>query len=949
MDGTEKFGVENFQLIAENAGGSVDTQAGSHPFQLTSVVTFNTTAPEPGGGPRTVALAKDIVSELPAGLIADPAGLAQCTQGQFARERCLAQSAIGVAAVTFDEPGVVAFDSARAPIFNIEPSPGEPARFGVMLAGIPEILGTSIRSGRDYGVTLASNNITQDLSLLSLQLTFWGVPGDQRHDAQRGWECLEGSGTCTPTATSAPPPFLSLPSTCGKPLQSTLSGEQWERPGKLEALASYQMPSLDRCDQLPFEPQIAVSPEARQGSEPTGLNVDLHVPQGEASNPAGLTDSNIEDIAVALPEGLTIDPAAAGRMEACSEGLIGFEGFQEIDPTSDPGVQTPIFTSRLPGSPPAPAAGEAEPLQPGVNFCPDASKIGTVEIHTPLLADPLKGAMYLAAPQNLSETTMQNPFGSLVAVYLVAEDPVSGVLVELPGRVTLNQQTGQLTMTLENTPQLPLEDIELKFLGGERALLATPARCGTYTTQASFTPWSGEPPVPSTSSFEITSGPNGAPCPGPSLPFAPSITAGTTNLDSGAFSPLTATISRGDGQQSLRGFQLRLPPGLEGLVSSVPLCQEAQANAGACAAASQIGETTVSAGVGGDPYTLTGGKVYLTEGYEGAPFGLAIVTPVKAGPLDLEDAPENHPACDCLVIRAKIEVDPRTAQLTIATGRIPTIIDGIPLQIKHLNITIDRRGFIVNPTSCAHLPLTGTISGNEGAGAPVSSSFQAANCAALKFAPKLTASTQAKTSRGGGASLSVKLSYPSGPHDANIAALKVDLPEALPARLRTLRQACLARVFQANPAACPAGSIVGRARVLTPILPGVGGGLLTGPAYFVGRGPGRFPGLVLVLSGDGVRLDLAGRTFIDARTDVTSLTFKTVPDIPVSSLELTLPEGPHSALATNAALCKRKLAMPTALVGQNGAEIHESTKVRVIGCPASRARKPLRRTKHYKP
>ena len=371
----------------------------------------------------------------------------------------------------------------------------------------------------------------------------------------------------------------------------------------------------------------------------------------------------------------------------------------------------------------------------------------------------------------------------------------------------------------------------------------------------------------------------------------------------------------------------------------------------------------VGAGLGADPYTLTGGSVYLTGPYNGtgacvagtggggggagnqscAPFGLSIAMPARVGPFDPREPPPDR--------------GPREARNRPDDGRPDDHDRGDSQHNRRVSPSDpapehhDRPAGVHLQSDELRTPsiTNATIAGDEGASAAESSSFQAANCAALKFAPKLTASTQAKTSRGGGASLSVKLSYPSGPHDANVAALKVDLPEALPARLRTLRQACLARVFQANPAACPAGSIVGRARVLTPILPGVGGGLLTGPAYFVGRGPGRFPGLVLVLSGDGVRLDLAGRTFIDARTDVTSLTFKTVPDIPVSSLELTLPEGPHSALATNAALCKRKLAMPTALVGQNGAEIHESTKVRVIGCPASRARKPLRRSKHYKP
>jgi ParB/RepB/Spo0J family partition protein len=618
----------------------------------------------------------------------------------------------------------------------------------------------------------------------------------------------------------------------------------------------------------------------------------------------------------------------------------------------------------------------------GLTYQQIGDRVGSNKITTPLLPGPLEGGVYLASPQSLREGPAENPFASLIAVYVVAREPVSGVLVELAGTLTPNPATGQLTASFEETPQLPFEDIELDFLGGQRAPLSTPARCGSYTTQATFVPWAATLQggtssssdaaaltVHASSTFAIDSGPNGSPCPGVSLPFAPSQAAQTTSVEAGAFTPLTASVGRTDGQQAIRSLRLKLPPGVSGVLAGVKPCGEAQANAGTCPSESQIGETTFSVGLGGEPYTISGGKVYLTERYEGAPFGLALVTPARVGPFELL---EGRP----IVVRARLEIDPQTAALTIATGLIPQIIEGIPLQLKHLNIAIDGTGgksnFILNPTSCAPMKIEATVGGSEGATAVAPVPFQVANCASLKFAPKLTASTQAKTSRAAGASLSVKLTYPAGSSGsraagqasypagsgsqavgmeahppANIAALKVDLPKALPARLKTLRQACLARIFQANPAACPAGSIVGRARVLTPILPVA----LEGPAYFVGRGSERFPGLVVVLSGDGVRLNLAGTTYIDAKTDLTSLTFKTVPDIPVSSLELTLPEGPHSALAASAALCKRKLAMPTAFVGQNGAEIHESTKVGVIGCPPARppsrpkVRKSKRRSK----
>ena len=476
--------------------------------------------------------------------------------------------------------------------------------------------------------------------------------------------------------------------------------------------------------------------------------------------------------------------------------------------------------------------------------------------------------------------------------------------------------------------------------------MSTPARCGSYTTQASFTPWSGGAPVQSSSSFQITSGPktvaepNGTPCPGASLPFAPSLTAGTASIQAGGFSPLTMRFSREDGQQPLQSLQLHLPPGLSGMLSSVPLCPDAQADAGACGPESEIGETTIAAGVGGDPYKLKGGRVYLTEKYEGAPFGLSIVSPVKAGPLDLEKGTP----CDCLVLRARVEVNPSTAALTIGTGPIPSILDGIPLQVKTLNITINRSGFIVNPTSCTKMKIEAAITGDEGAQVPVSAPFQVANCKSLKFSPKLTALTRANGEPvGHGASLHVAITTGSSTATANIAKLKLDLPKQLPTRLSTLQRVCRKAVFAANPANCPASSVVGTAKAVTPVLSAT----MVGPAYFVSNGKESLPDLDIVLQGDGVRLNLRGSTFV-SKKDVTSVTFRSLPDIPLRSFEVTLPEGPYSAFGTDTHLCKQKLAMGAALTGQNGAVVHASVKVGVTGCrkPRKAARRRAdRRTK----
>jgi hypothetical protein len=515
---------------------------------------------------------------------------------------------------------------------------------------------------------------------------------------------------------------------------------------------------------------------------------------------------------------------------------------------------------------------------------------------------------------------------------VAVQDPVSGVRVKLAGEVQPDPVTGQLTSTFKDTPQLPFEDFRLHFFGGQRAPLATPSTCGSYTTTASFAPWSKNQPADSSSTFDITSGPNGGPCQSP--PFSPSLTGGSSNLQAEAFTPFTTTISRADGEQSLKAVTLHMAPGLSGILSGVTLCEEGDANAGTCSAASQIGETTVSVGLGGDPFSVTGGRVYITKGYGGAPFGLSIVNPAKAGPYDLGSGP-----CDCVVVRAKIEVDPHTAALTVSTNEqgphaIPTILDGIPLQIKHVNVTITRPGFTFNPSNCSPLAIDASLKSAQGAVANSAVPFQVTNCATLKFAPKFSVSTAGKTSKAKGASLHVKLAYPKAPFasQANIASVKVDLPKQLPSRLTTLQKACTASQFAANPAGCPAASIVGHAKAITPLLPVP----IEGPAYFVSHGGEAFPSLIMVLQGYGVTVELVGTTLITK--GITSSTFKTVPDVPVGSFELTLPQGPFSALATNGDLCRSKLTMPTFFKAQNGAVLRQATKVAVTGCAKAKHR-----------
>jgi len=652
------------------------------------------------------------------------------------------------------------------------------------------------------------------------------------------------------------------------------------------------------------------------------------VSQEPTTNPEGLGEADVKDTTVALPLGVQVSPSASDGLQACSNAEIGFEGFKELDGS---GRQTAVFTPELP-----------EPLEPGVNFCPDTSKIANVRIATPLLEHELTGAVYLAAPQNFKGLP-ENPFESLIAMYLVAEEPATGVLVKLPGKVSLNEATGQITTTFEDTPQLPFSELKLEFFGTARAPLATPALCGTYNTESSFVPWSGTPAVNPPASFQITSGPEvetasgsqKTSCPNPpgdqslgTLPFAPALASGTTNNDAGSFSDLETTLSREDGQQQIQQVTLHYPPGVTGLLSGVKLCAEAQANEGTCGPESEIGESIVSVGLGNDPFTVVGGKAYITGPYEGAPFGLSIVNPAKAGPFDLQ---EGRP----VVVRATINVDPHTAALTVTTNTlaeghaIPSMIEGIPLQIKHVDVNVNRPNFTINPTNCNPTQITGTVASAEGASSPVSIPFQVTNCQALKFAPDFKVSTQGKTSKAKGASLTSTVTYPSSTPGtyANVTRVKVDLPKQLPSRLTTLQKACTNAQFELNPANCPSASKIGYATVHTPLLPVP----LVGPAIFVSHGGEAFPSLTMVLQGDNVTIDLVGTTNI-SKAGITSTTFKTLPDSPFTSFELTLPEGKFSALAANGNLCTSKLVMPTEFVGQNGFKINESTKISVTGC-----------------
>jgi len=953
------FGIQpgsaSFGLFDQEDGPY--TQAGGHPYELTTAIAFNDTTFGSGFSPSSGRL-KDVRVQLPPGLIGNPTAAGECTVLAADRvpPQCSPASQVGVLHVTLENEGDFKGNPVEhsVPLFNVVPSKGVAAELASGQINLKEnaTIEAHVRTGEGYGVSADSLNIPTVGLVKKVSVTIWGVPADPAHDSQR--ICPPGETGQTGVlefvtvgcgSGEQPRAFLRAPTSCtASPLTTNVLADSYNAPGEfVEAQAT--MHSMEGCASLRFTPRIQAIPESASADSPTGLHVDLHIPQNE--DPTGLAEADLKDAVVTLPPGMVVNPAQAGGLVGCPL-LTGRGGEKE--------------------------AREARKEETGINMeseqqanCPDASKIGSVEVDTPLLEKPLKGAVYVAQQGNAGPAQGSNPFGSLLAIYVAVDDPQTGVVVKLAGKVSADPLTGQLTTSFDEDPQLPFEDFKLDFFGGPRASLVTPSACGTYTTTTSLTPWSapesGSPANPSYP-FQISSGADGAAC--APQGFAPSFTAGMTSSQAGGFSPFTLVLARNDGEQALSAIATRMPPGLTGLLARVPLCDEAQANAGTCSPDSQIGHVTVTAGAGPEPIALPQAgmpqdPVFLTGPYHGAPFGLSIVVPAEAGPFNL----------GTVVVRAKVEVDPHTAQVSVLSDPMPTILQGIPVDVRTVDVTVDREGFLFNPTDCGPLSVDGTITSTQGTSAAVSSRFQAVNCANLPFKPKLTVSTQGKTSKANGASLTVKVSEKPG--EANIHKVDLQLPKALPARLTTLQKACTAAQFEANPAGCPAASVIGTGIAHTPLL----NVPLTGPAYLVSHGGAAFPDVEFVLQADErggeVEIVLDGKT--DIKKGITSSRFETVPDAPISTFETVLPEGPHSVLSANTNLCaptqpvtvhrtvsvrrnghtvhvrravKERvivpLTAPTTIAGQNGAQFTQPSKIAVTGCTRN-VKKKVKRTK----
>jgi hypothetical protein len=791
------------------------------------------------------------------------------------------------------------------PIYNFVPRPGVAAELGFAVENTLIHVAGSV-SG-DFRLTAASTELLAKFSIGQFSVVLWGNPTDPRHDFQRrGQDCQEFDG-CSVEPSSIP--FLTMPTSCVEPLDVSATVESW-----LGSVAAATVPLTDReyqptvingCNALEFKPTISSKATTNLADSPSGLDFNLH--QSQNGQLDGLATAPLKDARVTLPEGMTLNPAAGNGLSACTEAQIGYQP-----------KEGKIRFATTPQS------------------CPNAAKVGTLEVKTPLLEEKLPGAIYLAKPY-------ENPFGNLTAIYLAIEDEHTGIVAKLAGKATPDPATGQLTATFSENPELPVEDIDLHFFNGARGAFTTPLTCGTKTTTSVLTPWStpeGADATP-TDAFQtqVAAGGSGnCPTSEANAPNRPAFTAGTIAPEAGAYSPFVLRLARADGTQRLTGIDTLLPKGLAAKFAGIPYCSEAQIaqaqarsnpNQGAleqaspsCPAASEVGTVEVGAGSGPTPLYVSG-RAYLAGPYKGAPLSLAIITPAVAGPFDL----------GAVVVRTAIYVDPETAQGRAVSDPLPSILQGIPLDIRSVAIKLDRPGgFTLNPTSCDPMAVTGSAAMLTGQSAALTSPFQVGGCSALKFKPNLKISLKGGTKRNKYPALKAVLTYPKG-QNANIASAQVTLPHSAFLEQAHIGTVCTRVQFAAD--ACPKASIYGKAKAITPLLDQP----LEGPVYLRSSSH-ELPDLVAALNGQ-IDVDLVGRVDTGKGGGIRN-TFEAAPDAPVSRFVLEMKGGKKGLLVNSEDICRRPQRASVSFVGQNG-KAFEATPLIANSCKVKAKKKSAKK------
>ena len=872
------------------------TQAGGHPDVEIYFSVANRVV-QGSSNPCECEDAKNATVHFPPGFIGNPHATPQCTLADFSSDDCPIDSQVGIVHIISSDPAL----PFNAAVYNLIPPPQDAGLLGfkVFFYNAPQFTVLSSRTGSDYGLDATVTSIFHYYPLVSFQEDLWGVPANPLHDPLRlnplfnpngpGHSSYLNFGICDangnpsttdpstmvePCGGGIPPevsnspetPFLQNPTTCDSPLGSSLDVLSYDG-GETQETDTW--PQMTGCERLSFNPSLYAQPTTTATDSPSGIDVNLTVPQ--QLSPSVPSPTELRAATVTLPAGFSINPNAADGKTACTDAEARF--------------------------------GTEEEAQ-----CPEFSKVGSLEIDSSALPGPLPGFVYLGQPLA----------GKRYRIFLAADGFATHI--KLAGTVAADPQTGQLTISFSELPESPLTAFNMHFFGSERGLLATPTRCGTFPVTSTFTPWdSSLAPETSSQFFTLTSGPNGQACPGSTRPFSPSLQVGSLRNTAGAHSPFTLELARADGDQNLSGLTVTTPPGLLATLSGVPYCSDA-ALAGAassgytglqeeanpsCPVASQIGTATIGAGAGSHPVYVAS-SVYLAGPYKGAPLSLAVITPVVSGPYDLGN----------VVVRAALRVNPTTAQITAVSDPLPQILEGIPLRLRSVLLELNRPNFTLNPTSCSPLVVNTEVSGSEGALAKPSQGFQVGDCGSLSFAPKLTTRISGSTNHNGNPGLKTELTFPRGGTNANISRVSVTLPHSEFLDNAHIKSPCTRVQFSAGN--CPPGSLLGFAKAETPLLEKP----LEGPVYLRANGGERkLPDIVAELKGQ-IEIDLVG--FVESVHGQLRTTFNTIPDAPVSRFSLDLDGGSKGLLVNSVNLCSATENVNVQIEGQNDKTANQS-------------------------
>jgi hypothetical protein len=902
--------AEGFDANVYTEGEHVATQAGSHPVALTFEVNFQTE----NGGPFTEGDLRDLSFEMPPGLIENPTAVKECSTADFRtpRQSPWEKSLSGESCKDNTQVGIVTMRSSYGGgstrtfgLFNLTPPPGAPSELGFSPYGDPIIFVPSIRQADgEYGITLRARDVSQLVDISGLTVTIWGVPWSVLHNEQRG-NCLNeveptfGWAKCSVgrpgLSEFAPRAYLTLPTSCEEPMTFRAVINSWQEPGDLAQSTPSKAP-LQGCEKLIFEPHSLAQLSDPRTSSPSGYAFHIEVDTHGVTEPACCAPTPVRKAVVTLPEGVTINPSVGAGLGVCEPEQYAAE----------------------------------TPSSPFGAGCPSQSKIGDFRVKSPIIDGTIDGTIFLAAPH-------RNPFGSLIAVYLVAKSIERGILVKVAGELTADPASGSLTATFDELPQLPYSDLEIHFREGQRSPLATPAACGPITTEADFTPWR-DPSVVRHSSLpaSINSGYGGGPCPSGLAPFLPQAKGGTFNSRAGAYTPFYLHLTRKVTEQEIVSYSAQFPPGLLGKIAGVPYCPEAaieaaRENSGvperdhpSCPASSLIGHTYSGYGVG-SVLAYAPGNLYLAGPYRGSSFSVVAIDSALVGPFDL----------GVVIVRSAVRIDPETTQASIdATGTdpIPHIIDGIPIHLRDIRAYIDRPNFTLNPTSCQPFSVASALNGaglryadrSDDTLATATAPFQAFDCSSLGFKPRIGLRLKGGTKRGDYPSLRVVVRPRR--NDANIASSQVTLPDSIFLDQSHIKTICTNAQFAAH--RCPPGSVYGHVRAFTPLLEAP----MEGPAY-LRSSTHTLPDLVFALRGHGVEVDVAGR--IDSHHGGIRGTFPSIPDAPVSKFVLRLNGGRRGVLVNAENQCRKERFASARFVGHanRGWRLHPEVKAE---CKAKR-------------